>query len=120
MKNYKLGVVAVLLALLLSACTGTGGKSAWYDQWGACAAGGAAAGIAAGSTDDFDRIDRAVDKILTLHDGLHGRDDLVLDRGELGFEVQQWYVHINCLSFVSYQLSAFSGQRQVIRVEVFL
>jgi len=53
-KNYKLGVVAVLLTLLLSACTGTGGKSAWYDQWGACAASGAAVGIAAGATDEFD------------------------------------------------------------------
>ena len=54
MKNYKLGVLTILLALTLGACTGTGGKSGWYDQWGACAAGGAAVGIAAGSTEDFD------------------------------------------------------------------
>ena len=54
MKNYKLGVVAVMLTLLLSACAGTPGKTAWYDTWGNCAAAGAAAGIAAGATDDFD------------------------------------------------------------------
>ena len=54
MKHYKLGVIAVILVLFLSACASSGGKSAWYDQWGACAAGGAAVGIAAGATDDFD------------------------------------------------------------------
>ena len=54
MKNYKLGIVSVLLALLLSACAGTGGKSSWYDQWGACVAAGGAVGIAAGATDEFD------------------------------------------------------------------
>ena len=54
MKNFKLGVVAVLLAMLLSACASGPGTKAWYDQWGACAAGGAAVGIAAGATDDFD------------------------------------------------------------------
>ena len=54
MKHYKLGVVAVLLTLLLSACAGTPGKTAWYDTWGNCAAAGAAVGIAAGATDDFD------------------------------------------------------------------
>lgn len=54
MKHYKLGVIAVILVLFLSACASSGGKSAWYDQWGSCAAGGAAVGIAAGATDDFD------------------------------------------------------------------
>lgn len=54
MKYYKLGMVAVMSTLLLSACAGTGGKTAWYDQWGACAAGGAGVGIAIGATDDFD------------------------------------------------------------------
>jgi len=54
-KNFKLGVVSITLALLLNACaTGAPGKTAWYDQWGSCAAAGAAAGIAAGATDDFD------------------------------------------------------------------
>jgi OOP family OmpA-OmpF porin len=53
-KNYKLGMVAVLMMLLLSACASGPGKTGWYDQWGACAAAGAAAGIAAGATDDFD------------------------------------------------------------------
>ena len=53
MKNYKLGLVAVVSALLLSACVSGPGKSGWYDEWGACAAAGAAAGIAVGSTDDF-------------------------------------------------------------------
>ena len=53
-KNYKLGAVAVLLALLLSACTGTGGKSAWYDQWGACAVSGAAVGVGASAIEDSD------------------------------------------------------------------
>jgi OOP family OmpA-OmpF porin len=53
-KNYKLGIISVILALLLSACASGPGKSGWYDQWGACAAAGAAAGIAAGATDDFD------------------------------------------------------------------
>jgi OOP family OmpA-OmpF porin len=53
-KHYKLGVVAVMLTLLLSACAGSPGKTGWYDEWGNCAAAGAAAGIAAGATDDFD------------------------------------------------------------------
>lgn len=47
-------MVAVVLAMFLSACTGTGGKTAWYDQWGACAAAGGAAGLAVGATDEFD------------------------------------------------------------------
>ena len=54
MKFYKLGVTAVVLTLLLSACASGPGKTGWYDQWGSCAAAGAAAGIAAGATDDFD------------------------------------------------------------------
>jgi len=53
-KNFRLGLVAVVSALLLSACASGPGKSGWYDQWGACAAAGAAAGIAVGATDDFD------------------------------------------------------------------
>jgi OOP family OmpA-OmpF porin len=53
-KHYKLGVVSVILTLLLSACASGPGKTGWYDQWGACAAAGAAAGIAVGATDDFD------------------------------------------------------------------
>ncbi len=55
MKHFKLGVVAIILSLFLSACASSPGKSAWYDQWGACAAGGAALGIAAGAPDDFDK-----------------------------------------------------------------
>jgi OOP family OmpA-OmpF porin len=54
MKHYKLVMVAVMLAFVLGACTGTGGKTAWYDQWGSCGAAGAATGIAIGATDDFD------------------------------------------------------------------
>ena len=54
MKHFKLGAVAIVLALLLSACASGPGKSGWYDQWGACAAAGAAVGTAAGATDDFD------------------------------------------------------------------
>ena len=54
MKHYKLGLVAVVLSLLLSACASGPGKTGWYDQWGACAAAGAAAGLAVGATDDFD------------------------------------------------------------------
>ena len=54
MKFYKLGITAVVLTLLLSACASGPGKTGWYDQWGSCAAAGAAAGIAAGATDDFD------------------------------------------------------------------
>lgn len=54
MKNYQLGLISVILALLLSACASGPGKTGWYDQWGACAAAGAAAGIAAGATEDFD------------------------------------------------------------------
>jgi OOP family OmpA-OmpF porin len=53
-KHFKLGVVAVMLSMLLSACASAPGKTGWYDQWGACAAGGAAAGMAVGATDDFD------------------------------------------------------------------
>jgi len=53
-KHYKLGVVSVILMLMLSACASGPGKSAWYDQWGSCAAAGAAVGVAAGATDDFD------------------------------------------------------------------
>ncbi len=53
MKHYKVGVVAVVLTLVLSACAAPG-KTGWYDQWGACAAAGAAVGIAAGATEDFD------------------------------------------------------------------
>jgi OOP family OmpA-OmpF porin len=53
-KHYKLGVVSVVLALLLSACASGPGKTGWYDQWGACTAAGAAVGVAAGATDDFD------------------------------------------------------------------
>ncbi len=54
MRNYKLGLVAVALSVLLSACASAPGKTGWYDQWGACAAAGAAAGLAVGATDDFD------------------------------------------------------------------
>ena len=53
MKFYKLGMVAVMSTLLLSACSGTGGRTGWYDQWGSCAAVGAGVGMAAGATDDF-------------------------------------------------------------------
>jgi OOP family OmpA-OmpF porin len=53
-KYFKLGAVALALSMLLSACSSAPGKSAWYDQWGACAAAGAAVGIAGGATDDFD------------------------------------------------------------------
>ncbi|MCW8926873.1 MAG: OmpA family protein [Xanthomonadales bacterium] len=54
MKNYKMGIVAVALSLLLSACASGPGHSGWYDDWAACASAGAAAGIAGGATDDFD------------------------------------------------------------------
>lgn len=54
MKHFKLVMIAVVLAMFLSACTGTGGKTAWYDQWGACAAAGGAAGVAVGAVEDFD------------------------------------------------------------------
>jgi len=54
MKLYKLGLTSVILALLLSACASGPGKTGWYDQWGSCAAAGAAVGIAAGATEDFD------------------------------------------------------------------
>lgn len=53
-KFYKLGIVAVTLSLLLSACATGPGKTGWYDDWASCAAAGAATGIAAGATDDFD------------------------------------------------------------------
>jgi len=52
-KQYQLGAISVVLTLLLSACAAPG-KTGWYDQWGACAAAGAAVGIAAGATDEFD------------------------------------------------------------------
>jgi OOP family OmpA-OmpF porin len=52
-KQFKFGVV-VLLGLMLSACASAPGKTGWYDQWGACAAAGTAAGMAVGATDDFD------------------------------------------------------------------
>ncbi len=54
MKLYKLGLTSVVLTLLLSACASGPGKTGWYDQWGSCAAAGAAVGIAAGATEDFD------------------------------------------------------------------
>jgi OOP family OmpA-OmpF porin len=54
MRIYKLGLTAIALTVLLSACASGPGKTGWYDQWGACAAAGAAAGVAAGATDDFD------------------------------------------------------------------
>lgn len=53
MKQYQLGAISVVLTLLLSACAAPG-KTGWYDQWGACAAAGAAAGVAVGAADDFD------------------------------------------------------------------
>ncbi len=53
-KLYKLGAVASAMALLLSACVGTGGKTSWTDQWTACAAAAGAAGAIAGGTEDFD------------------------------------------------------------------
>lgn len=53
-KFYKLGIVAVTLSLLLSACASAPGKTAWHDQWANCAAAGAGIGIAAGATDEFD------------------------------------------------------------------
>ncbi len=54
MKHFKLGLVAITLSFLLSACASGPGKTGWYDQWGACAAAGAAVGMAGGATDDFD------------------------------------------------------------------
>ncbi len=54
MKQYKLTIISIALALLLSACASGPGKTGWYDQWGSCAAAGAAVGIAAGATEDFD------------------------------------------------------------------
>ena len=54
MKQYKLTIISIALALLLSACASGPGKTGWYDQWGSCAAAGAAVGVAAGATDDFD------------------------------------------------------------------
>jgi len=53
-RNYKVGLVAIALSLLLGACASVPGQKSWYDQWGNCAAAGAAAGIAAGATSDFD------------------------------------------------------------------
>jgi len=43
----------VVMLMVLSACAAPG-KTGWYDQWGACAAAGAAAGIAVGMSDEFD------------------------------------------------------------------
>ena len=54
MKQTRTIVISIVLALLLSACASGPGKSGWYDQWGACAAAGAAGGVAVGATDDFD------------------------------------------------------------------
>ena len=54
MKQYKLVVISIILALFLSACASAPGKTAWYDQWKSCGAAGAAVGVAAGATDDFD------------------------------------------------------------------
>ena len=54
MKQFRTIVISIVLALLLSACASGPGKSGWYDQWGACAAAGAAGGVAVGATDDFD------------------------------------------------------------------
>ena len=54
MKHYKLGIIAVILTVFLSACASAPGKTGWYDQWGACAAAGTAVGVAAGAIDDFD------------------------------------------------------------------
>lgn len=54
MKHFKLVAITIVLAVMLSACASGPGKTAWYDQWGACAAAGAAVGIAGGATDDFD------------------------------------------------------------------
>lgn len=53
MKFLKIGAISVVSALVLSACAAPG-KTGWYDQWGACAAAGAAVGIAGGATDDFE------------------------------------------------------------------
>jgi len=53
-KIYKSGAIAVILTLLLTGCVSGPGKSGWYDQWGACAAAGAATGMAVGITDDAD------------------------------------------------------------------
>lgn len=54
MKFYKLGIVAVTLSLLLSACASAPGKTAWHDEWAACASAGAATGIAVGAAEDFE------------------------------------------------------------------
>ncbi len=53
-KYLRLIVFSIVSALLLIACSSGSGKSGWYDEWGSCAAAGAAAGLAAGATDDFD------------------------------------------------------------------
>jgi len=53
-KYFKLVAITAVLALTLNACSSAPGHSAWYDQWGSCAAAGAGVGIAAGATDDFD------------------------------------------------------------------
>lgn len=54
MKFYRVGFVAVMSALLLSACAGAPGKTAWHEDWASCAVAGAGAGIAAGATSDFE------------------------------------------------------------------
>jgi len=53
-KQFKLAIISIALALLLSACASGPGKTGWYDQWGSCAAAGAAVGVAAGATEDFE------------------------------------------------------------------
>lgn len=54
MKFYKLGIVAVTLSLLLSACATGPGKTSWTDEWAACAAAGAGIGIAGGAVEDWE------------------------------------------------------------------
>ncbi len=46
--NQLTGKISVVLTLLLSACASGPGKTGWYDQWGSCAAVGAAVGVATG------------------------------------------------------------------------
>jgi len=54
MRFLKLAATTVVLTSLLSACASGPGHSGWYEEWGSCAAAGAAIGIAGGSADDFD------------------------------------------------------------------
>ena len=53
-KFYKVGIVAVTLSLLLSACASGPGKTAWYDEWASCAVAGAGIGIAGGAVEDWE------------------------------------------------------------------